>query len=375
MPLPDYIDNSQYKLETILKILIEEENQHNLDIATGFFRIEAWLRLEASITQLKNFRLLIGRDPTIRPAESDRIDLIRYFRKNIQEQLEQEPLNSTYKRQIDSMIEHLSNPNVQVRLYGALGETSQFLHAKAYIFDHFSIVGSSNFTPAGLQGNTELNIINKISAVAADLRNNWFEKHWNHSSVDLDYKTKLIDLLNASKFGSKAYTPYQVFLKALYELFRDEAVLPEGNRTTLELASFQQEGFERTLRLIEKHRGCIVADAVGLGKTYIGLRVLEHYLIKLRRPGHVPRLLVVCPAQLRDLVWLKKLDEFGIKANVISHEEISRQSFDHKTYNQYDLVLVDEAHNFRNSATNRYQNLQKLISSGKQNKRVLVTSQ
>ncbi len=372
MPLPDYIDNSQHTLEYILKQLIEDENQHILDIATGFFRIEAWLRLEEAMNRLSSFRLLIGRDPTIRPAESDRIDLIRFFRKSIQEQLEGEPFKLAYKHQIERMIAYLQRDDVQVRLFGALGEKSQFLHAKAYIFDQYSIVGSSNFTPAGLQGNTELNIVNKISAIASDLRHNWFEKFWNDPSVDLEYKAKLIDALNASKFGSKPYTPYQVFLKALYELFKDEAIIGEGERTTLELASFQQEGFERAVKLMEKHRGCIVADAVGLGKTYIGLRVLDYYLIKLRRPGYVPRALVVCPAQLRDLVWIKKLDEFGIKADILSHEEVSRQNFDARRFSQYDLVVVDEGHNFRNSATNRYRNLLKLVSSGKRNKRVLL---
>lgn len=169
------------------------------------------------------------------------------------------------------------------------------------------------------------------------------------------------------------YTPYQVFVKALYELFKEDTGLTEGSdRTSLELASFQQEGFERAVRLLERHRACIVADAVGLGKTFIGLRLLDHYLIKDKRPGYVPRAVVICPAQLRELVWLKKLDDFGIKADVVSQEEISREYFDVKRFSKYDLVLVDESHNFRNSATNRYRNLQKLIGSGKRNKRVVL---
>jgi len=374
MPLPDYIDNSpSNKLQTILQILIEDEKQITLDIATGFFRIEAWVKLETVMNQLTSFRLLIGRDPTIRPAESDRIDLIRYFKKNIQEELEKEPLNSQYQNQIERMIAYLQRNDVQVRLFGAHGDKNQFLHAKAYIFDNYSIVGSSNFTPSGLEGNTELNILNKVGAIARDLRNNWFEKFWNDPSVDTNYKDKLIDALNASKFGSKAYTPYQVFLKALYELFKDDTLIGENDgRTSLELASFQQQGFERAVRLIEKHNGCMIADAVGLGKTYIGLRILDYYLIKERKPGKVPRALVVCPAQLKLLVWDKKLDEFGIKADVVSHEEISRQTFNVQRFSRYDILIVDESHNFRNSATNRYRNLLKLISSGKRNKKVVI---
>lgn len=373
MPLPDYIDNDRNKLASVLTTIIHKENQTNLDIATGYFRIEAWIRLEQPFNELTSLRLLIGRDPTILPAERDRVDLTRYFRRNVQGQLEGEPFNLSYKQQIDRLIAYLEQAHIQVRLYGAMAEGTPFLHAKAYIFDDYGIVGSSNLTPSGLDGNTELNVLIKQSAIARDLRLNWFEKFWTDQSVDTDYKTKLIATLNASKFGSKPYTPYQVFVKALYELFKEEVGLEKSNdRTSLELASFQQEGFERAVRLLERHNACMVADAVGLGKTFIGLRLLDHYLIKDKRPGYVPRALVICPAQLRDLVWRKKLDDFGIKATVISQEELGRKTFDTKQFSRYDIVVVDESHNFRNSGTNRYHNLQKLLQGGKKNKRVVL---
>jgi superfamily II DNA or RNA helicase len=373
MALPDYTDNTQNRtLQEVLIKIIEQENQKVLDIATGFFRIEAWVRLEDSMQQLQSLRLLIGRDPSIQPTETDRIDLVRHFKREIQDQVEQQEFNIDYKKQITRLIEYLERPDIQVRLFGALGEKPQFLHAKAYIFNEYSIVGSSNFTPSGLVGNSELNIINKISAIARDLRDHWFERFWNHPSVDTDYKTKLIAALNASKFGSKAYTPYQIFIKALYERFKDDTLLEGELQTGLTLASFQQEGFERAVRLLERHNGCMVADAVGLGKTFIGLRVIEHYLIKLRQPGHIPKVLVLCPAQLRDLVWRKKLDEFGIKADILSHEEVSRQNVDIRRFRNHDLIVIDESHNFRNSATNRYRNLQKLLGTGRQDTKVLL---
>jgi superfamily II DNA or RNA helicase len=373
MPLPDYIDNDRHKLEAVIQELILRDSQTDLDIATGFFRIEAWIRLEQAFDKLTALRLLIGRDPAILPAERDRIDLMRYFRHSVQGQLEERDFNASYKQQIDRLLAYLQQDHIQVRLYGAMATGTPFLHAKAYLFDAYSIVGSSNLTPSGLDGNTELNVLIKHRAIAQDLRANWFTKFWNDESVDTDYKAKLIDALNASKFGSKPYTPYQVFVKALYELFKDETGLEGGSDgTSLELASFQQEGFERAVKLLERHNACMVADAVGLGKTFIGLRLIEHYLVKDRRPGYVPRVLVVCPAQLRDLVWLKKLDEFGIKASVVSQEELGRKSFDFRQYSRYDLVVVDESHNFRNSGTNRHQNLQKLLGSGKRNKRVVL---
>ena len=148
MKLPDYIDNNQHTLEDVLRSLILQETQTHLDIATGFFRIEAWVRLEQELNNLTSLRLLIGRDPTIRPAESDRIDLIRYFRREFLHQLETEKFKREYKQQIDRLIAYLQQEHIHVRLYGAVGDSIQFLHAKAYIFDKYSIIGSSNFTPA-----------------------------------------------------------------------------------------------------------------------------------------------------------------------------------------------------------------------------------
>jgi PLD-like domain len=152
MPLPDYIDNDRHKLEAVLKELILSDRQTDLDIATGFFRIEAWIRLEEPFDKLTNLRLLIGRDPAILPVERSAIDLTRYFRRSVQGQLEGEPFNLQYKKQIDRLIAYLQQNHIHVRLFGVLTEGTPFLHAKAYIFNDYSIIGSSNFTPSGLAG-------------------------------------------------------------------------------------------------------------------------------------------------------------------------------------------------------------------------------
>lgn len=373
MQLPDYIDNDRHNLEAVLRALILDHSERELDIATGFFQPEVWTRLQDSFSQLDSLRLLIGRDPSIRPAEHDRIDLKQFYRRSIQEQLEGQDFNLKYKQLINSLIEFLREDRIQVRLYGgAEGARAKFLHAKAYIFNYNSIIGSSNLTPSGLSGNTELNVLIKQQSIARDLRDNWFAKFWNDPCVDQDYKDKLIDALESSKFGSKPYTPYQVFVKALYELFREDTEVSGSGGTVLELASFQQEGFERAVRLLEKHQAVMVADAVGLGKTFIGLRLIEHYLQSDRRPGYVPHALVVCPAQLRDLVWRKKLHDFNLTADIVSQEELGRKDFEVSRFTRHDIVVVDESHNFRNSGTNRYENLMRLLGAGKRNKRIVL---
>ncbi len=373
MSLPTYIDNQRHKLANVIQRLIFLEHQTELDIATGFFRIEAWIKLERAFNKLTRLRLLIGRDPTIKPAEPHRIDLQDYLRRELQGQLENSNFGLEYKKCIDRLIAFLKQDHVEVRLYGATGERTPFLHAKAYLFPNYCIVGSSNFTVPGLEGNTELNVLLDNAHAAQEMRKTWFTDFWEHPSVDKDYKSKLIAELDRSKFGSRAYTPHQILMRCLYTLFQPKQdPVVKGQATTLELADFQQEGFERALQLLERHKGVIVADAVGLGKTYIGLRLIDHLLSERRKPGYLPRALVISPAQVRNLVWEPKLREFGLVADLLSQEEMGRPDFNSRRYSHCDIIVVDESHNFRNKSTTRYANLQRLICGGRRQKWVVL---
>lgn len=362
---PDYLDNTaQRTLADTLARLIREAEQRQLDVAAGYFEPSAWRHLRDTFPLLERFHLLLGTEPELAGQGEERLDLRRYFRQQLQGDLEQLPFNAHYADLVDSLITFLEQELVQVRLYPS------FLHAKAYLFSQFAIVGSSNLTHLGLTRKAELNLVHKSETVAAALRQNWFEVFWQEAE---EYKADLIQALADSKFGGTAYTPFQVFIKALYEYFKDRLLPPDALEFGgVSLASFQQEGLREAIRLLDRHRGVLVADAVGLGKTYIGMGLLEHYLLRRRRRGHIPKGLVVCPAQLRDLMWRPKLDEYGIKATILSMEEMGRSDFAWKDFNHYDLVLVDESHNFRNPGTGRYQNLSKIISTGREGKYVIL---
>lgn len=361
---PDYIDNQRETLAATLERLIRDLEQRELSIATGFFDPRVWQLLREALPLLKELRLLIGKEPELDYGGLDRLDLKRFYRQQLQSDLEQTPYDAAHVRLITELIDFLKRDSVAVRLY-----KKSFLHAKAYIFPEIAIVGSSNLTPSGLTRNSELNLVRKERSVARDLKE-WFEGFWQEAE---DYKSELIETLEASKFGGKPYTPYEVFVKVLYEYFK-ERLLPEAPERQLgvELVSFQEEGFREALRILERHRGVLIADAVGLGKTFIGLKLLEHFLYGKRRTGHIPKGLVVCPAQLRDILWEPKLKEFGLSATVLSQEEVSQRGFDWKAYNKCDLVLVDESHNFRNPGAQRYQNLIKLLATGKREKQVIL---
>lgn len=366
---PDYIDNTtdERTLKTVLHALLTTWGERDLDIASGFFEPEVWRMLGAALSGLGAFRLLLGRPPEIaNPDEgAGLVDLRQFYRDKLRGDLESLPLNRDYAHLVDELTTFLRQDHVAVRFYNGA-----FLHAKAYLMPNAAIVGSSNFTPSGMTRRAELNLVQQAQAVIKDLRNNWYESMWADSK---DQKQTLIDTLVESKFDGGRWTPFDVFIKVLYEYFKDRLLpdMPDA-RLGVELVSFQQEGLHEAIRLIDRHGGVIVSDAVGLGKTYIGMGLLEHYVLGKRQKGRIPKGLVVCPAQLRDLVWLPKLDEYGIKAEVISQEALSRQDFDWKDYNGYDVILVDESHNFRNPATGRYSNLMKLLATGKPEKSVIL---
>lgn len=364
-PLPDYIDNQHHKLSAVLSRLIRDYEQDEAAFASGYFEPNVWGIIGADLARLQRFRLLLGRQPEIALPTHDLVDLRAYYRHKIQGDLELLRYNPAHVQMIEDLLAFLARSSVEVRLF-----EGRFLHAKAYIFPHYAIVGSSNFTPAGLGNNSELDLVTSVKAVAQDLLHNWYDAQWARSS---DYKAELTAVLEASKFGNRPWTPYDVFIKALYEYFQGRLAPAElGQDSGLDLATFQQEGLHEAIRLLDRHGGVLVADAVGLGKTFIGLGLLEHYLIGERRRGNIPRGLVICPAQLRNTVWEPKLAEYQIAATVLSMEEMGRRDFPWQAYRNFDFVLVDESHNFRNRATGRYSNLFRLLSTGKRTKRVAL---
>ena len=313
---------------------------------------------------------------------------------------------------VEDLIAYLQAEKVQIRLYD-----KGFLHAKAYLFHQdkigpqnladrmrpfAAIVGSSNFTGPGLAANRELNLVHRVflpsdeprdadaargvsylgyereresipdpsgvevpdnarrfiksevgARAIADLMT-WYEARWAES---IDFKNDLIDLLDASKFGGKEYTPYQVYIKALYEYFKDEfgADAPEFGRSAVDLAEFQEDSVKKARRILLRYDGVLIADSVGLGKTWIGKKLLEDFAYHRRQKA-----LVVCSASLRPM-WTKELESATIAATILGSEELGRANFYAKSYADFDVILIDESHNFRNEKANRYLALDTII--------------
>jgi superfamily II DNA or RNA helicase len=403
MTLPYVIDNEAHVLTDILKELLAEHKGRSLDVATAYFTVGGFGLVQEGLATLGNFRLLLGAEPTSGEQLGLRPDAA-VVRGLVRRDLEQLPFNEKTLRLVEDLIAYLQRESVQVRLHD-----KGFLHAKCWLFysdrpgqqmlfDRFrpilAIVGSSNFTAPGLTSNRELNLAHKVlldPAEAEDLDaayavswlsdvkpseritptnrqllksevgaraiidlESWYERQWHDG---IDFKQDLISLLDASKFGSKEYTPYQVYMKALYEYFRDDlgGEITAATRSAVNLAEFQEDAVKKARKILSRYDGVMIADSVGLGKTWIGKKLLEDFAYHMRQKA-----LIVCPASLREM-WERELGEASIAATVLSQEELGRDDFDPFTWGDADIVLIDESHNFRNPNSNRYGKMESLL--------------
>jgi superfamily II DNA or RNA helicase len=357
VPNSSIIDNDKTKLaEELKKILLD---QKTLDIATGYVNIGGYALIADELKQTQKFRLLIGKTPEIDdyPSKNTIFNLPSAYKSNIKTDIEKEKYLQSSRDATKSLIDFLKQSNVEVRIY-----KGNFLHGKAFIFDKLIITGSSNFTYSGLTLNTELNAV-LLDVHAEYVRREWFDKFWNDPKAE-DFKQTFIDILEDSKFGNPK-TPYDVYLKALYELQKKDisAEITEKKddilQSKVELTEFQVDAVNRVYSRLKKYNGVMIADSVGLGKTWIAKRVIEEFGFFRRK-----NFLIVCPAQIKDNLWRKELKDIGLSENIISQETLGRDDFDFNSIHKLQeaaLIVVDESHNFRSPFSNRYEKLFTLI--------------
>lgn len=340
-----------------------------LAIAAAFFSPKGLSDLAPQLEDIGKVRLMFGveapRDAELRRPEvgetPERFEA-RLVREGLREAddaarlaRDRFPFTREGIEALRRIIARLRGQNIEVRRY-----ERTFMHAKAYIFvppeDVFGgragvIAGSSNLTGGGLARNLELNLGRYDDPVVAQARA-WFDALWDEAVP--------VDLAELYEEIFAPYTPYEIFLRILFELYGDEVAQLEQEDKGLPLTSFQKHGVARALRLLRDCGGAIVADEVGLGKTFIAGEAIRLYHNRRQRA------LLICPAQLRDTTWKKFRDkwqfEFGV--DCLSYEELAndRQLADAqrpyarnenlpRPIEEYQLVVVDEAHNYRNPDT------------------------
>ncbi len=360
------IDNRKLKLfEELNKILKE---QKSLDVSSAYFNIAGFQLIKDSLSGAEKFRLLLGTSPQLDEKQPDIFQPEKIYKRKFKEDLEEENFQRDKKEAVLILIELLKNPDWQVRLYN-----KGFLHGKAFILDKLAIVGSSNFTYSGFTSNTELNSV-LDEAHSQYLKEKWFEIHWNES---IDFKQELIGILIESKFGTKEYLPYQIFIKSLYELQKEDILfefdaISDIIPSKVDLANFQEDAVKRIYSRLKAYNGVLIADSVGLGKTWIAKKIIEDFGFYRRK-----RFIVICPASVDEPLWRPELKDIGVSENIIHQEELGKEEYDFNLLESklnfkledIELIVVDESHNFRNPVSNRYESLFTLIEkTGKNTK-------
>lgn len=336
-----------------------------LDVASAFFSPAGFSEIVEHLDGVEKIRLMLGAEP---PPDSQpprrRLDetqtqferrLVRdglaHLEVGLRDERDRLPFIRSSRAALRRLIDVLSSGRMEVRRY-----ERAVLHAKAYIFapkvegEYGStagvIAGSSNLTCAGVTRNLELNLGRYDDPVVSQAQT-WFDELWDEA-VPFNLTGFLAEV-----FAS--WTPFEIFLRVLFQLYGGEVDELAKKDDGLPLTSFQKHGAARALRLIDEIGGTIVADEVGLGKTFIAGEIMDLYLKRRQR------CLLVCPAQLRDTTWAKfRSAHFLGDVECLSYEELAidrqiamadTEQFQDKLQRplrEYQLVVVDEAHNYRN---------------------------
>jgi hypothetical protein len=352
-------------------------NNSEISIVSAFFTIYAYHCLKQNLDSISNLRFLFGEPSFLKTIDPDKSNS-REFQiqdDNLVIPLEKRLSQKKVARECADWIQNFVEIRSMVK--------PNFLHGKLYHVKQESgiekaVVGSSNFTVNGLglgkSNNIELNIIIDGDRDRQELRN-WFETIWSDDTgLVQDVKDQVLKYLQQLYIEND---PEFIYFKTLFHIF--ENYMDEHERGGLltektgffeseiwsSLYEFQKDGVKGAINKILKHNGCIIADSVGLGKTYEALAVIKYFELLNKQT------LVICPKKLSgnwtiyqagqgNILNPFKKDRFNF--SVIYHTDLARESgrsganaIDLEKFNwgAYDLVVIDESHNFRGNPLER----------------------
>lgn len=242
--------------------------------------------------------------------------------------------------------------------------------------------GSANFSKSGLSNNIELSLPVQTTFESRRRIRSWFDGLWEAATGDLDV-LKVLDEVQDER--CVYYSPSTFFAAVIAALDKDYLLEDAPGATTGRLLNFQDFSYRIVMSRLESYGGYILANSVGTGKTYVASQVAKTYLRSQRvGPSTEGRVLVVVPNAVIE-EWEETLRDFGVReeVDVVSMGQFQKThrstdktdipTFDERPYSEeYRLVVVDEAHNYRNDS-NRRNNLERVIQSNPE-ARVLLLS-
>lgn len=345
-----------------------------LAISTAYFNPGGFLLLADELEQVGAVRLLLGAEPAaperrirrlgdgISPARAARIALRRALEGHAHT-LETDRDLLGFSVEADAaarrLVDWLRSGRVEVRRL-----EDAFLHGKAFLVtthDEGVIAGSSNFTYAGLATNLELNVGQYQPSAVAQVRE-WFDDLWRRAEP---YN---LAALYEARF--EPHPPYIIYLRMLFERYGAELEqeASEEGRGRIHLTTFQRDGLWRAARILRERHGVIIADEVGLGKTFLAGELIRQAVTDRRQ-----RVAVIAPATLRDGPWRRFLATYQLGVECLSYDDLVAGGlmFDPS---EYAMVVVDEAHYLRNPATMRADAMRALLVGTPPKDLVLLTA-
>ena len=345
------VDNSDDEWRVLNYLSEWTEISSRFDIATGYFEIGSLLALDGKWQKLDQIRILMGDEVTKRTNRA-LVEGTARVKAQLDDSIEREKLKNDFLTGVAAIVEAVASGKIKCRIY-----TKKKFHAKAYIthsklavVGSSALVGSSNFTFPGLTGNVELNV--QLRREVEDLQQ-WYDAHWDEA------EDVTAELLKVIERHTRDYLPFEVYAKALQEYFRNYEETAgdwEQNQSRMYpvLDQYQRDGYGALLKIGGKYGGAFLCDGVGLGKTFVGLMLIER-LVKFERK----KVLLIVPKSGREPVWESSLrrylpELFGNFSNlvVVNHTDLQRggewAERMERLKQQADVIMVDEAHHFRN---------------------------
>jgi hypothetical protein len=376
----------------------------NLSVVSAYFTIYAYDALKIYLESIDRLNFLFGE-----PSFINRLDPAKAEKKAfVIDGAGLDLVNKLQQKRVAKECADWIERKVEIRTI----KQSNLLHGKMYHIEtggvEDAILGSSNFTVRGLglgkgSNNIELNLIVDSNRDRKALKL-WFTEVWSDEKLVKDVKQDVLSYLQKLYANQN---PQFIYYLTLYHLFRDyldgtrdlddnirRVALPD-TRVWRTLFSFQKDGAKAAINKILDYNGCILADSVGLGKTYTALAVIKYFELRNER------VLVLCPKKLsrnwtiyRNPSSLNPFSDDRFRYDVLHHTDLSRDTgdvnglhLDTLNWGAYDLVVIDESHNFRNNklATerpedttrrrSRYQRLMEdIISAGVRTKVLLLSA-
>jgi len=372
------LDNSTGK--TVFEWIEKYTENGEMDIVTGYFTIGALADFSQKIKEkIERYRFIIGD-----PADNKKIPELNLLKAEIDIETALK-----LKKISQDCVNFLKQKNVDLKTL-----EPNFCHAKLFLHNSkderhsYYITGSSNLTESGMglkyTSNAELNIAETGNNNQYKELREWFENLWKSPKAH-DFKQYLIKEI--SKIFEQ-YLPNDIYLKILAEMNLETNIEIE---TTLgkskiynALYDFQKAGVVSLVKMLEQNNGAILADAVGLGKTWTALAVIKFY----QKKGF--EIVVICPKKLESnwLKWGKKFDsrfkQDGFDYSIRFHTDLEEERMQGKgqketsdvffTSEKPKLFVIDESHNLRNDKSKRYNFLLENILKKNESAKILMLS-